>query len=173
MEEMTIQFDFDDVQHALTPIEENYQEFLIISDSFLGWLLTLNLEEFDYVYKNMTHDFVNKPNEGVGFLFTQIELMHQGNSIILRTELESDTQKKVQMTRTIRSVKEGLLEYIPGETDMLWQFSVTEKGMKLVAKAEKLVEIELENRRKNGGERETENENRTDSPVVRDDGTGE
>jgi len=143
MEEMALYFDSEDVNEVLSTVEKNYQEFLELSDSFLGWLLTLNDEEFDYVHRNMTHDFKNNPEDVSGLLFTQIELIHQGNPTILMSELVEDTAKKIKMVRNIKAVKESLLTYTPGATDMEWLFNITDKGSELMRLAQTLSEVEI------------------------------
>ena len=129
---MSIHFDMEETQNILEPIEKNYLEFLELSDSFLGWLLTLSEEEFRYVYKNVTHNYRQDPQGGISFLFTQVELIHKGVSIMLLSELEEDIKRKRFFTLLIQAVKKKLVRYKVGKTDMEWKFEVTEEG-KLVA----------------------------------------
>jgi len=134
MKGASINYDLDKVLESLGPAEQNYAEHLKLDDSFMGWLLTLNKEEFDYVYKNMTHDFVNYPNDGETFLFTQIEMHKRGQSMILYEDLIKDMDLKKGLVQLIDMVRKGLLTYTPAETDLLWEFQATPKGLEVQRK---------------------------------------
>lgn len=131
MEDMSIHFDLEAILDVLTDAEKNYLEFLKLSNSFYGWLLTLDKAEFEHVYINITHDFVNDPLGAIPFLFTQVELIPKGEGVIIVSDLERDIKRKKRMVRIIRACKEGLLRYVPGETDMEWKFELTELGLRL------------------------------------------
>lgn len=144
-DDMYIVFDMDEVLKVMTPIEHNYCDFLDLSGSFLGWLLTLNAEEFALVHKSMNHDFKKDPNGATSFLFPMIELRHIGKAGILYGELVYINHQQRGKTNLIHMVKEGFLTYKTADKDLDWEFKLTEKG----AKYKKELEDNLE-KEKNG-----------------------
>lgn len=147
MEESLIIFDKEKLRDSLTGCEINYLEFLDLSDSFLGWLLTLSKDEFEYVYKNITHNFDLDPDGGVSLLFFQIGLIHKGQDSFLASELAKALHRYRRMVRLIALVKAGALTYIVGETDLEWKWELTEVGKEL---ADESVGVELFNEIING-----------------------
>lgn len=130
---MRIQIIEEDFYKSIQPIEENYLEFLDMSDSFLGWLLTLNKEEFNEVYLRLIFppghivDGITIKSLALPF----VEMVHKG---IWETTDDEASKRQVELrayVRVIYLIKAGLLQYEPGDTDSMWKVEVTQKGTRL------------------------------------------
>jgi hypothetical protein len=117
---------------SIDPLEENYLEFLDMSESYMGWLLTLSSEEFEEVLVRMTTPpgtIVN--GEKVRSLALPIcELVHKEIFEIVESELHLRQATLVTYTRMVFAIKEGLMSYEVGPTDGEWKVSVTEAGVR-------------------------------------------
>lgn len=131
---MSINFDLEALLQDLSPIEQNYFDFLDIDDSFLGWLLTLNDVEFQQVRQGMGMDENFQPDGSKPLLLTQIEMYKRKESQATFKELLEDLVRKQKMISLISLVREGLLEYETDKDDLDWEFKLTPKGISLTDK---------------------------------------
>ena len=122
-EDVLITFDKTVFMNTINGLEENYLEFLNLSESFYGWLLTLNKEEFIEVYEAYLF------KDGMGLHF--VELAHQDIWSLLKSEATKRIAEMRVMIRIVLLIKEGIFSYTPGEIDSEWRVDVTEKGKKV------------------------------------------
>lgn len=149
MKDMSIHFDIEGTKEVLVPAEREYDEWLELSNSFQGWLLTLNDTEFAYIHKNLNHDFKKDPDNGISFLFTQLEAFKREQHIMLMSELSKDLEMKITGCNLIYLARKGLATYEVAEKDEDWEFELTEEGTKEFQKMTERLKDSYEKRRDN------------------------
>lgn len=123
-DDVLITFQKDVFYDTIGELEQNYLEFLDMSESFMGWLLTLNDEEFATVFT------AYMDGNGMGLHF--VEYAHKDIWQILQSEMTKRIVAHKVYLRTIFLVREGIYTYTAGSTDNQWRVSFSEKGKKIV-----------------------------------------
>lgn len=114
---------YDVINNQEGALEKNYLEFLELDDSFMGWLLTLNKDEFAQVFASYL------AGRGMGLHF--VELAHKDIWQVLESEVTKRIEEHRVYIKTAFMIKEGYYDYEAGATDSTWKIKITEKGRAL------------------------------------------
>lgn len=111
---------------GLTKLEANYYEFLELSRSFNGWVLTLNAQEIEDLLVDFT--IVKGKAVQVPPRYKLLECVFDDITEIYEDEFRQDLVQKGTHLKKLSLYKKGWVKYTQAEKDEDWTYRVTALG---------------------------------------------
>lgn len=113
--------------------------FYQISDSLFGWLLTLSVDELHKLKKELLENGMDQDAESPWVLF----FLYFGKQpdigdVIQQDEFFEIYFEFITKLMFILLVKKGMATYKAGDTDVMWQFDITDEGREYLKKQDSI-----------------------------------